>query len=116
MMRYCRALSGTGGIDQLSSSFNISEDSMVVTSSYVTSGEMPILLVTHEYDEEDDEYIWQFHCGNGDYAMERMQLVRLGTILNIDPSILTVANLAVGYQAKRASPDEDWRLSHIEGA
>ena len=100
----------------MSSSFNISEDSMVVTSSYVTSGGMPILLVTHEYDEEDEEYIWQFHCGNGDYAMERMQLVRLDTILNIDPSISTIANLAVGYQAKRTSPDENWRHSPIEGA
>jgi len=116
MMGYSRALSDTGGIDQLSSSFDISENSMVITSSYVTSREMPILLVTHEYDDEDDEYIWQFHCGNGDYTIERMQLVRLSTILNIDPSILTVANLAVGYQAKRTSPDDDWTLSQVEGA
>jgi len=80
---------------------------MVVTSTYVTRDQLPILEITHQYDEEDGQ-LWQFHCGNGDYSMEKIQLVRLSTILKIDPEVEAVLDLPVGHVATRASAAEAW--------
>jgi hypothetical protein len=87
--------------------FPISGDTMVVTSTYVTKEKKPILCITREPDEEGGE-LWQFHCGNGDYSMEKMQLVRLDTILSIDPKVVMVSGLDLGACAKRSSPTAPW--------
>jgi hypothetical protein len=89
--------------------FGISPETMVVTSTYVTRDRMPILYVTHESDEEGGS-LWQFHCGNGDYDTAKMQLVRLDTILSIDPTIESVSDLPVGCSAQRPSRDDKWTL------
>jgi hypothetical protein len=87
--------------------FNFPVDTIVITSKYVTRDRSPILQVTHDFNEEagDD---WQFHSGNGDYTMENMQLVRLSTILAIDPQIAEVADLPVDYVAFRESAGKPW--------
>ena len=87
--------------------FDISADTMVVTSCYVIEDRCPILFVSHEQDEEGGS-LWQFHCGNGDYSMERMMLVRLDTIEKIDPTISTIASLVVGHEATRNAIGSDW--------
>jgi len=87
--------------------FNIPPETMVVTSTYVTESHLPILEVNHEDDEEGGGR-GQFHCGNGDYSMERMQLVRLDTILAIDPSISDACCLEMGCTAKRSGGDAPW--------
>jgi hypothetical protein len=87
--------------------FNIANNVIVVTSSYVTKDRLPILEVSHE-DDEDGGSLWQFHCGNSDYSMERMQLVRLDTILAIDPTVLEVSDLKMGATAKRTAPGSPW--------
>jgi hypothetical protein len=79
---------------------SISDDTMVVTSTYITLDRLPILEVSHEDDEEGGS-LWQFHCGNGDFSMESMQLVRFDTLLNIDPNLSWITNLKVGTTAKR---------------
>jgi hypothetical protein len=76
---------------------------MVVTSSYVTDDKMPIVIVTHEIDEEDQSHLWQFHCGNGDYAMSKMQLVRFDTIVSIEPTVKDLVDLPPGMMATRNS-------------
>jgi hypothetical protein len=86
---------------------NIPEDTMVVTSTYITEEKMPILIVTHEDDEEGGS-LWQFHCGNGDYDMSKMKLVRLDTILSIDPGVRAVLNLPMGLTAIRSSRAAVW--------
>jgi hypothetical protein len=91
------------------SSFNISLDASVVTSTYVTKDLMPILYVSHEDDDEGGS-LWQFHCGNDDYDMAKMQLVRLDTILSIDKTLIDVATLPKGYSAKRDSKDAKWKF------
>lgn len=88
--------------------FCIQPETMVVTSTYVTEMRLPILEVSHEDDEEGGS-LWQFHCGNGDYSMERMQLVRLETVLAIDPSVVDVADLPVGATAKRRAKGLPWQ-------
>jgi hypothetical protein len=85
----------------------ISNDTIVVTSSCVTEDRLPILEVSHE-DDEDGGSLWQFHCGNGDYSMGKMQLVRFDTILAIDPSVLEISDIKMGTTAKRAAKDSPW--------
>ena len=87
--------------------FNIAIDTMVVTSSYITKDRMPILCVSHEEDE-DEGSVWQFHCGNGDYSEDKIQLVRLSTILSLDPDVLSVSDLPSGFEAVRKSIHHDW--------
>lgn len=91
----------------MSKDFDISSDSVVVTSTYVVKGNMPILYVSHEIDEEG-EPLWQFHCGNCDYDMEKMLLVSLNNILELDQSLSELAELPVGSVARRASENEGW--------
>jgi hypothetical protein len=79
----------------------------VVTSTYVTRDRMPILLVSRE-EGEDDEEQWQFHCGNDDYDFSKLQLVRLDTLIKLDPTLVDVARLAVGHVARRASLQDPW--------
>ena|ERR1022692_4595331 len=89
--------------------FPLPDEMMVVTSTYVTSDGMPVLYVTHEKDE-DGEHLWQFHCGNNDYDMSRMQLVRFDTIKKIDSSVCKLAGLPLGFSARRSSKDQEWTV------
>lgn len=96
-------------MEQMSKPFNISEDTMVVTSKDVTLDGLPILEVSHEDDEEGGS-LWQFHSASGDYSMDRMQLVRLDTILSIDPSLREFPSLSMGCTARRRAIGEPWLI------
>jgi len=87
--------------------FGISDDTVVVTTSYVTLHGRPVLEVSHDDDEEGGS-LWQFHCGDGDYSPEKLQLVALHTVLALDPSLSEVAGLRVGSTARRSSNDAPW--------
>lgn len=91
--------------------FPIMLDTMVVTPEYITKGRLPVLYVSREVDEEEET--WQFHCGNGDYAMERMQLVRLDTILRFDDTLVALAQLPAGHCAARESIDAQWKVAAL---
>ena len=80
---------------------------MVVTSLDITNHKLPILQISHEDDEEGGS-LWQFHSGDGDYSMDKMQLVRLDTILALDPSVTEVAALPLGQTATRISISDAW--------
>ena len=82
---------------------------MVVTSSFVTEQREPVLYVSHDHDDEAESGgLRQFHCGNGDYSMSQMQLVLLKTVLQIDPSLKSLANLPVGFEARLAATGRPW--------
>jgi hypothetical protein len=87
--------------------FDVSPDTAVVTTIYVTEKRQPILYVTHDYDEHEG-IIWQFHCGNGDYNPTVLQLIRFDEILEIDSDIFELANLDIGFCAKRNSVNDKW--------
>jgi hypothetical protein len=87
--------------------FNIAGNTVVLTSTYVTKDKMPILYVSHDDDEEGGSS-WQFHCGNGDYSMEKMQLVTLNTIIALDTSVHGVSDLPMGFFAIRKAPEQPW--------
>lgn len=97
------------------SEFDIQNNTMVITSTFVLQNKMPILYVTHECDESEG-VIWQFHCGNNDYDMSKMLLVRLETILGIDPTVSELAKMPVGCSATRKSQDCPWTISEDRGS
>jgi len=88
--------------------FSIPINTVVVTSTYVMQDKMPILYVSHEDDE--GESLWQFHCGNNDYSMDKMMLVGLGTVLAADPSLMELADLQKGHHAIRKSLNAPWQI------
>lgn len=90
--------------------FNISIDTPVVTSAYVVNENMPILYVSHEYDDEDGP-IWQFHCGNEDYDVNKMLLVSLEGILGVDRFIKEVSGLPMNFVARRKYIGDAWVYS-----
>jgi hypothetical protein len=92
------------------SAFDISSDTMVVTTVYVAKLGMPILQVSHEDDEEGGA-LWQFHSGNEDYDPAKIQLVRLDTILDLDPSVAALARMPIGYSARRTWRDGPWKIT-----
>jgi hypothetical protein len=96
----------------MKSPFNITSDTMVVTSSYIVYENKPVLEVSHEDDEEGGS-LWQFHCGNGDYSMEKMKLVMLHTILSHHPDLLSIPPLKKGETAKRSAPGEPWNITGV---
>jgi hypothetical protein len=71
----------------------------------------PILLVCH--DAEDGG--WQFLTG-GPVLIEDAMLVALSTILKLDGSVGELADLPLGWQAKRESANADWVREPYEGA
>lgn len=87
--------------------FDVEPSTLVVTTSHVTLGKLPIEYVTHETDE-DGEVLWQFHAGNGDFRQEVVQLVRLDEIIAIDPEVVRVANLPIGFGARRRGRGSPW--------
>ncbi|WP_394257123.1 hypothetical protein [Vibrio harveyi] len=90
--------------------FDILGDAIVITSTYVVNDRLPILYVSHEFDEIEG-VIWQFHAGNNDYDMSKMLLVNLNNILEMDISIHEVSSLPLNSIARRKSPEDSWIFS-----
>ena len=79
---------------------------IAITTRQVMRDGWPILLVTHDADDG----AWQFVNGHGDtddtaYAM----VVGVETMSGVDPTILELADLPLGWRAWRASPNDPWQ-------
>jgi len=77
----------------------------VFTTTHVMRNGEPILRVSH--DAEDGT--WQFHYG-GPVSMKDAMIVALEEVLEIDPTIASLANLRVGYCATRKDRRSAWRI------
>ena len=69
----------------------------------VMDREEPILLVTHD----SDDHGWQF-IGSSDGTPENARIILLSEAVGLDPSVLQLADLPVGWHASRDSPDDPW--------
>lgn len=90
--------------------FNESRNVAVITLSHILDGASPILFVSH--DAEDGG--WQFLDG-AEPNEEAVRIVALHRILSLDPGIAEVADLPLGWSARRASAGGEWRRSPQEG-
>jgi hypothetical protein len=70
----------------------------------VLEGSEPILLVGHDADDHG----WQF-IGTSDASIEDGRVVCLEHIVNLDPSVLEVADLPPGWQAVRKRVGGRWK-------
>jgi hypothetical protein len=74
----------------------------VFTTRQVLDRNQPILHVTHDADDHG----WQFL--SSDASKEDAKIVALEEIVAIDPSVLELADLPVGWHASRSSVEEAW--------
>ena len=75
----------------------------VFATDSILSGAAIVLLVTHE----SEDGAWQFLNGD-DIGNDEIRVVALRTILRVDPTLVEVADLPMGWVATRASPRESW--------
>lgn len=73
-----------------------------VTSRRVLEG-APILLVVHY----SDDHSWAFLDGDA-LEMEDGRIVGMGTIMKMDPSVATIADLPPGWVARRDAVGAAW--------
>jgi hypothetical protein len=75
------------------------ENLMVFTLNRIMNGESPILLVCHD----EDDGGWQFLDG-AEVVIKESALVCLHHIVELDPSLVELADLPIGWSANRSSP------------
>jgi len=76
----------------------------VITLKSILSGGSPIRHVTH--DAEDG--MWQFLDG-ATVSEENASIVSLEEITRIDPSLMELADLPLGWYADRSAASAPWR-------
>ncbi len=91
--------------------FNLPENAAIITCSHVLEKSYKVLYVSHDADEDED---WQFLCGIESHCVDDARIISLKEILNIDNSLLSIADLPVGYYATRESPCSDWHIKALE--
>ena len=74
------------------------------TVAHITSGEKTILYVSHDLDDG----AWQFHPSESSDDNEP-KVVALHRIVQIDPSVSSLADLPMGWAAIRENVDSPWQ-------
>ena len=70
----------------------------------------PILHAVHDEDGE-----WQF-IGSTDASVEDGRVIALFEAVELDPSILQLADVPVGWHAVRDSPNHPWKREAMDDA
>lgn len=91
--------------------FPDAENTAAFTSKKILNGADWVYHVTHDADDG----AWQFHPYGGPTPENEAAVVGLETMLSLDASIQTVADLPLGWHAWRESPTAPWMRSPIEG-
>jgi len=74
-----------------------------ITTIHVLDGRLPICLVTHD----SDDGMWQFLCGTSNDPADG-RVVGLHRILELDPHLVELADLPLGWRAWREKPGTPW--------
>ena len=82
--------------------FKESLNTAVLTSKYVLSENSPIVFVAHHLDG-----IWEF-WGEEIIDESEIVVVSLGSIIEIDPSVLEISDLPIEFNAVRESKQKPW--------
>ena len=76
----------------------------VFTTKFVLEGST-VLFVFH-----DEDGSWQFHGREDDVNEEDMRLIGLGEMIDLDKTILDLADLPNGFEATRSDKSSPWRI------
>ena len=63
---------------------------------------------------DNDDGMWQFLCGNSHESDDAM-VVALEEVYQHDPSLSSIADLPLGYEAERKDEKSDWIIRSISG-
>jgi hypothetical protein len=74
-----------------------------ITDASIVEDAAPILLVIH-YSEDDS---WAFLSG-GIFDISRGRFVSMGEVLDLDPTLHSIADLPSGWSATRPTAGEQW--------
>ena len=77
----------------------------VFTSTDVLDRGMPIVYVVHD----EDDGAWQFHSINGPPVHDcDARVVGFKTVVSLDPSVVDLSDLGLGWCARRKTPKSPW--------
>jgi hypothetical protein len=86
--------------------FDQAPNCAVITLRSIVFGGRPILHVTHD----EDDHGWQF-LSAGDADEQDAAVVALSEIVELDSSVLEIADMPPGWHAWRASRSSPWERS-----
>jgi hypothetical protein len=84
--------------------FDQQKNCAVLTTTHIIKERNDILYVFHD----EDDHGWQFHYGGNKSASDAM-VVALEEIVALDPSVLEIADLPVGWKAWRSKRGASWQ-------
>jgi hypothetical protein len=87
--------------------FDQDKNVAALTTRQVLEDKLPILRVVHY----SDDHSWAFTCGTTDDTDDG-RIVCMSHILEIDPTIVSIAHLEPGCVADRAGIGEPWETWH----
>ena len=91
--------------------FKDADNTAVFTTKFVVVDKKEITKVTHE--KEDGA--WQFFSADIFEDFEKVAVVAgLGQIINLDSSLLEIADLPLGYSASRNFKGATWTIEEIK--
>ena len=79
----------------------------VIVCSHVFKKERDVLYVANE------KFGWQFMCGEYEHEEADGIVVGVGHLTDRDPTINTISDLPLGWEAERADLSQDWKRGEI---
>ena len=90
--------------------FSDPSNTAVFTTKFVTKDKKEIVTVTH--DNEDGA--WQFFSSDQVTNLEDVvKIVALGQIIKMDSTVLEIADLPLGFEAKRNFKGDKWIIEKM---
>ena len=87
--------------------FKDSLDTAVFTTIFVVTDKKEVTYVTHEFEDE----AWQFFSDDQFEDYEKVSMiVGLGEIIDLDKTLIEIADLPLGYIATRQSIRDKWTI------
>jgi len=87
---------------------NFNPQLAVFTLKDIVSGRRPVLHVVHDLDGD-----WQFLTGEA-VSMEEAMLVSMNSILTLDHSLAQLLEMESGFEATRATSEDEWQIIKSE--
>ncbi|MEH6446922.1 MAG: hypothetical protein V7784_23770 [Oceanospirillaceae bacterium] len=91
------------GESELDWPFDQAQNVAAITTKQVVENSFSILMVVHYKDDDS----WAFTCGTTNRS-EDLMLVAMGEVINLDPTLYSIADLPSGWSATRESINSEW--------
>jgi hypothetical protein len=91
--------------------FDQSPNTAAITTRQVIDDKKPICVVVHYA----DDHSWGFLCGTTDDEKDG-RVITMREAIALDESLLTIADLPLGWKALRPTQGEPWQKAKNENA